>query len=154
MTKHLVIPVVFVVIAIGLFTCNGTSTEGDHVSAPSFSCQYSKCLTPGNILRHDRFDSVFVYSFTDSLSIDFSVIANCCPDSDRFSVSPLTGNDTIVVSVIDTAKADCRCGCLYMIHAEFSGLPNDQYVVCCNISDSQIEGAPQMLHNVNVYREK
>lgn len=115
----------------------------------SFSSQYSKCL--GGLAKGSVLDSVFTYSFVDTLLIDFSVIANCCPDSNRFDVSSTVASDTIVISVADTARALCLCVCPYMIEARFANLVADHYVVRCRIGNSQ--GYEDPIHLVRVDRK-
>jgi len=133
------------------FSCKDKSTNPETQSTISFSSQSSKCLSHG-LAKSSGLDSVFTYSFTQSLIIDFSVNANCCPDSNRFNISNIIRADTLIVSVADTARSLCHCICLYMIHVEFGNLPNDHYVVRCRIGNSQ--GYDDPIHLVNVYRRK
>jgi hypothetical protein len=133
------------------FSCKDKSTNSETQSTISFSSQSSKCLSNG-LSKSSGLDSVFTYSFTQNLIIDFSVNANCCPDSNRFNISNTVGIDTIIVSVADTARSLCSCICLYMIHVEFGNLPNDHYVVRCKIGNSH--GYDDPTHLVNVYRKK
>ncbi len=142
------------VIAVGLtallcFSCKEKSANPETQAPGSFSYESSKCMR-GVLQKASVSDSVFTYTFSDKLIIDFSVTANCCPDSNRFSVSSTTGIDTIVVAVVDTAQNLCKCICPYMIHAEFGNLPNDHYVVHCTIGNSQ--GYTDPIHLVNVYK--
>ncbi|MFB0515087.1 MAG: hypothetical protein ACETWG_00600 [Candidatus Neomarinimicrobiota bacterium] len=55
--------------------------------------------------------------------------ANCCPDSNRFTLSSKISKDLISITVLDTASKICRCICPYTIHAEFNDLPRDFYDV-------------------------
>jgi hypothetical protein len=130
-------------------SCNEKSTSPDSQSAISFSSHYGKCLSQG-LPKSSSLDSVFTYSFTDSLVIDFSVNANCCPDSNRFVVTQRAGPDTLVISVADTAGNLCYCICTYMVHASFENLPNDHYVVRCRVGNSQ---GYEDIHLVDVYRK-
>jgi hypothetical protein len=130
------------------FSCKDRSIAPSGQPIVSFSSQYSKCL--GGLAKSSTLDSVFTYSFSDTLLIDFSAISNCCPDSDRFDVSSTVGSDTIVVSVADTAQHLCRCVCPYMVEARFANLPNDHYLVRCRISSAQDSTDP--IHLVDVYR--
>jgi hypothetical protein len=132
-------------------SCNEKSTNPDNQSGISFSSRYSTCLSHG-LSKSSGLDSVFTYSFTDSLVIDFSVIANCCPDSNRFVVTESAGTDTLVISVADTAENLCYCICTYMVHASFGNLPSDHYVVRCRVGNSQ--GYVDPIHLVNVYRKR
>ena len=87
-------------------------------------------------------DSCFSYSFNDTLKIDFCVMGNCCPDSNRFVTDYKINSDTIFVNVADTAEKLCHCFCYYTIHLEMTGLTGNEYVLYCD-SDS-----------INVYEEK
>ena len=131
------------------FSCKDKSTNTGTQPPISFSSQSSNCLSHG-LSKSGGLDSVFTYSFTQSLIIDFSVNANCCPDSNRFNISNIIGKDTLIISVADTARSLCYCNCLYMIHVEFGNLSNDHYVVRCRIGNSQ--GYDDPIHLVNVYR--
>lgn len=144
--------VIFGLFIFFCFSCKEKLASPESQSSASFSSQSSKCLK--NVLSKSGglFDSVFVYTFTDSLNIDFSVEANCCPDSNRFSISYNLSHDTIIVSVADTALNGCFCHCPYMIHVNFSNLPNDHYVVQCMIDNYSSVLNP--IHLVNVYRRK
>ncbi|NVM56579.1 MAG: hypothetical protein HWN51_00445 [Desulfobacterales bacterium] len=74
-------------------------------------------------------DSCFTYQFDTDLLIDFYVNGNCCPDSNRFDLFSEIRHDTIAITVLDTAGRGCWCICDYIIHAEFSGLLLDSYVI-------------------------
>lgn len=136
------------------FSCKQNSTESLIDSVPSFSFRSSKCT--GNVLlQRTNNDSSFTYSFTDKLMIDFSVIANCCPDSNRFIVSNTFRDDTLLIMIVDTAEYVCRCLCPYFIHAEYENLLNEHYVVRCvfkNLAAPYLNRDP--LHLVNVYRTR
>jgi hypothetical protein len=97
-------------------------------------------------------DSIFSYSFSQNLILDFSAIGNCCPDSNRFTVNYDIRSDTIVVTVIDTARNLCRCNCLYMIHIQLTDLLMDNYTVRCRLGNGQTFIDPT--HLVNVTRKK
>ena len=73
-------------------------------------------------------DSCFSYQFHDVLVVDFCATANCCPDINRFSTEYLIRNDTIAVTIADTAAHLCRCTCTYNLHAEYSELTGNQYL--------------------------
>ena len=133
---------------LALLSCKDKAT-GPVDQPTSFSHLSSKCVTQG-LAKGSRPDSIFTYSFTDKLLVDFSVQANCCPDSNRFAVSYAMSADTILISVADTAGNLCRCICTYMIHTEFGGLQRDRYVVRCRIGTGQIYDDP--IHLVQVFR--
>ena len=80
-------------------------------------------------------DSCFTYQFHDALDVYFCATANCCPDTNRFLIKHEIRNDTILVTIADTAAHLCRCTCTYMLHAEFQNLPGDQYVFVCQRED-------------------
>jgi hypothetical protein len=118
----------------------------------AFSCS-DKGTTPGNIQQANQLyqipgcqrglipkssggDSCFSYQFAADLLVDFCVAANCCPDSNRFSIAARIFGDTIKVAVHDTAAQECRCLCAYAIHSEFSDLPLDRYRFICLYGDS------------------
>ena len=77
-------------------------------------------------------EEYFSYSFDETtLSIDFSVIGNCCPDSNRFDLSYNLQDNSITIFVEDTAANLCKCDCNYLIHADFYELDQYKYVVTC-----------------------
>jgi len=138
----------FTAIAVFLFlSCKEKVTNPEN-EAPSFSYISSKCLSFDLEKQSFPTDSSFTYSFRDSLLIDFSVEGNCCPDSNRFIVSQNISNDTIYISVQDTALNLCHCICPYQIHAGFSNLNEDHYVVYCKLNNA----GDDPIHLVDVYR--
>lgn len=64
------------------------------------------------------------------------MIANCCPDINRFQLASVVSHDTIAIAVADTAARLCRCSCPYLIRAQIRELSGDHYVVVCNYGDS------------------
>jgi len=76
-------------------------------------------------------DSCFTYQFETDLVVDFCVTANCCPDSDRFNLSSQITQNTITITVQDTASDLCLCTCPYVVHAEFYSLQLDHYFIQC-----------------------
>ncbi len=126
-------------LALLLCSCKESSTNGPVTSAPTFIVRASHCLDPA-LARLSALDSSFVYSFVDTLIVDFAVQGNCCPDSGRFDVSHSLGGDTLVISVTDTADHLCRCICTYFIHAEISHLAKDHYVVRCRLMNVDAPG--------------
>ena len=141
-------------VALLVVSCNQKSTESLIDSNPSFAFRPSKCAGPV-LLKGSGNDSSFTYTFADTLSMDFSVSANCCSDSDRFDVANTVGSDTLSITIIDTAAYGCRCNCLYFIHAELAYLPEDHYVVRCRFVDL---AAPYLNRDpaylVDVYRAR
>lgn len=143
MKKIFLIASIFVVLLI-FWNCNDKSVNND--SETSASYKQGKCgesFLKGNA---SGTDSVFSYSFDSKLVIDFSVNANCCPDSGRFSVTHLFASDTLTIVVADTAIKGCHCICPYMIEAEFGDLSDNSYLVICEDSGGY------QLHKVRVYK--
>lgn len=112
-----------------LYSCAATEPIGNHNNSSSYQipgCNNSSL--PKTALN----DSCFAYSFNDTLNIDFCVIGNCCPDSNRFVIDYEIKSDTIFVSVADTAANLCRCICSYTIHLRLDDLPKERYLFYCN----------------------
>jgi len=80
-------------------------------------------------------DSCFTYQYHDALILDFCASGNCCPDSNRFSFTHRVSQDTIVVTVSDTAAHLCRCICTYLLHVEIYNLDRDEYILLCARDD-------------------
>jgi hypothetical protein len=150
MMKNAATIIVVGLIALFCFSCKEKSTNPILEPTISFAFQSSKCLAH-ELARTSALDSSFTYVFHDSLLIDFTVSANCCPDSNRFHVAQSVGSDTILIAVADTAINGCRCNCPYMIHAAFTGLTNDHYVVRCTLRRSA--GIEELIYLVEVYRK-
>ncbi len=112
-------------VVFAIFAC------GDHGTTPksdSHIFQIGRCQgTVGSAALSA--DSCFVWSFGQTLLIDFCVAANCCPDTNRFALSSQIRNDTILISVTDTAASLCSCDCGYIIRAEFDSAPEYVYQV-------------------------
>jgi hypothetical protein len=134
-----------------LLSCKGKSTDPEQIITPIFTSESSKCI-PVALARGSASssDSLFSYSFTQSLVVDFSAHGNCCPDSNRFMVGHEIRNDTILIAVSDTARNLCRCICFYMIHVQVTDLPLDRYVIRCCLADGNSTLDP--LHLVTVVR--
>lgn len=103
-------------------------TEGRLSQIPG--CQH------GSLGKSAAGDSCFSYQFTEDLHVSFCLVANCCPDSNRFAFASGISRDTIVVSVRDTAGQLCRCLCSYTIRCEFAALLLDRYRFVCLYGDS------------------
>lgn len=112
---------------IAFFCCKDEITSSE-VRANIF--QDGKCRGPA-LSKSSTADSCFSYTFTNNLTIDFCVIGNCCPDSNRFTSSYSVTDSAIIIRIKDTAPNLCKCICTYMIHAEITGLRNDWYTVKC-----------------------
>jgi hypothetical protein len=140
------ITVVFFLILFSFFSCEEKVTNPENGKTGFF---YSTGKCHGNLQKEEALpDSSFEYTFWGTLFIDFSVLGNCCPDSNRFAVTQNIHADTIYISVEDTARGNCRCICNYHIYAEFIDLPEDHYVVFCTLKDA--ENNP--IYLVDVYK--
>ena len=132
-------------------SCKDQSIQPDQVESPQFTTESSKCISTafsrGLAVSND---SIFTYSFSQDLIIDFSVRGNCCPDSNRFTLGHEIRNDTIFIAVSYTAQNLCRCICVYMIHVKLADLPLNHYVVRCRLSDGYTTTDP--IHLVSVQR--
>jgi len=142
--------VITVIIMLLFLSCKEKSTDPQNAEI-AFSVSSSKCALHG-LAKGSILDSLFTYSFSNDLLIDFSVWSNCCPDSNRFIINQSSRADTLNVMVLDTAQHLCHCICPYVIHAEFQNLPNDHYVVRCVLQTPT--GNPELAHLVHVYRIK
>jgi hypothetical protein len=131
MSRQVLLAVAGIVIVV-FFSCPEKVTNPDEHTAPAFSYNVGKCIPMPTIRAFA--DSAFSYSFADTLLVDFWVIANCCPDSDRFDVISTVGTDTLFITIVDTAASLCNCTCPYFIHAEFGNLPKAHYVVRCRFT--------------------
>lgn len=113
------------------FSCSekGTNPEEGMIGFSFYSGKCGQDLQKKSGIQ----DSSFEYTFLDNLLIDLAVPGNCCPDSNRFIVSQNILNDTINISVEDTASNQCRCICNYHIYVQFNDLPENHYVVLCTL---------------------
>jgi hypothetical protein len=139
----------FICITAALSACRDKPTGTNNTTTPSFSYETGKCLSHG-LPKGTALDSIFTYSFLENLTLDFSVWANCCPDSGRFIPAYTIKMDTIFITVTDTAQALCRCICPYMIHIELADLNLNRYVVRCRTGDGRNFDDP--IHLVTVMR--
>jgi hypothetical protein len=96
-------------------------------------------------------DSCFSYRFDEALLVDLCATGNCCPDAERFSIKQDIQNDTIVVTIADTAAQLCRCLCCYLLHFEFHDLQYSSYMFVCRREDysSRI-----IIYSLRVYRNR
>ena len=113
-----------------LFTVCEKQTTGRRIDADICGdlVQMGGCQA-GNPSKSSTTDSCFTYTFNEQLIIDFCVTGNCCPDTNRFEMNYTAEDGIIAISVADTAENLCRCICPYIIHAEFSDLPENEYTV-------------------------
>ena len=129
--KNLKIFALFIWLIFFFFSCSDKSINSKNVN---LLYQISGCANKG-LGKTALIDSGFSYRFDKNLIVDFSVTANCCPDSNRFNLFYEVSNNTITVIVDDTAAHLCKCVCPYIIHAEFYDLPLQKYVFICNYED-------------------
>ena len=145
--KKLCQKLVLISFIVALASCKDESANPGSTSTYLFSSMASNCLNSEPEIRSGKSmgtqsvnssskaiasDSIFTYSFFNDLIIDFSIIANCCPrDSTRFNLQQMISNDTIYLFVADKGGPGCYCDCLFMMHAQFSGLPGINYIVRC-----------------------
>jgi hypothetical protein len=125
---RLVIYGVLLCAAITMFACSEKSTKP---TTESLIYQDGRCRQ-GDTRAGYIDDSCFSSEFAQNLLIDFCVLANCCPDTNRFALGSLIKGDTIVLTAVDTAANLCKCECPYRIHAEFQSLPLSRYLVLCS----------------------
>ncbi len=113
-------------------SCNNEDSITPGENGISFKAyQLGGCINH-HLAKYAVPDSCFSYSFNDTLKIDFCVMGNCCPDSNRFVTDYKINSDTIYVTVADTAENLCRCMCNYTIHLEMTGLTGNEYVFYCD----------------------
>jgi hypothetical protein len=119
---------------LSLLACSESTTKP---KTESLVYQVGRCQhTVGSAALAE--DSCFTASFAQDLLIDLCLVANCCPDTNRFALSNQISNDTILIVAADTAASLCRCLCNYKARAEFHNLPLSQYLVLCSYKDSNI----------------
>jgi hypothetical protein len=118
------------------FGCAAMSTGPATTTSVVFEVPGCRSSYPGNAPM--SVDTCFSYQFHDQLNVDFCVSANCCPDSNRFSIDHTIKADTITVTIADTAASLCRCMCRHWIHAEFYVLGSDDYTFVVNQRDSLV----------------
>ncbi len=81
-------------------------------------------------------DSSFSYTFDNSLKINLSLPANCCPDTNRFDYIYTINDEEIYFIAIDTAAHLCKCICNYTIEIVINDLDKDSYQFICTYYDS------------------
>ncbi|MEG8947650.1 hypothetical protein [Rosettibacter firmus] len=124
---------VFLLLIILITNCKESSVTPE-IGAKIY--QLDGCRPINKLFKMDLSDSCFSYNFSDKLTIDFCVSANCCPDKNRFLIRNKIIKDTITITITDTAANLCRCICNYIIHGEFESLQNDSYYIKCIRTDS------------------
>jgi hypothetical protein len=127
--------IIVVVLVFLLLTSCAELTSSDKEKVDSRAYQIPGCI-PGLLRDRNENNTGFSYVFDDTLSVDLSLNANCCPDSNRFDYSFIIVSDTIKFSVVDTAENLCRCICDYIVHADMIHLEQDTYIFKCIYYDS------------------
>ena len=141
----------FIILAATAFAACDSRSSAPIGSEPAASVgQVPGCVSTG-LYKTAASDTDFTYEFTDSkLVIDFLLPDNCTADSVRFATSFKITGDTIFIASVDTATANARCPCTYLIHSEFEGLWLDRYYVICTRFDDGVETVPYSRY---VYRD-
>ena len=121
--------------ALLIVSCSDKGTDPRNDQTEMQLSQLPGCQH-GSIGKSAAADSCFSYQFTENLHVNFCLVANCCPDSNRFAFASGVSRDSIVVSVRDTAGQLCRCLCSYTIRCKFAALPLDRYWFVCLYGDS------------------
>lgn len=116
-----------------MMACNNP-TEPEIPAAILFQSQ--GCLPQSGLKA--AASTCFSYRFDDILLVEFCAEGNCCPNTNRFTFSPEMREDTIFVTIADTAANLCRCTCTYMLHAGFSDLELDSYVFICKTENDSL----------------
>lgn len=124
--EHYII-VISTLILIAGYSCNDDylTSENNSTLRQIAGCQSHKLNKSVSI------DSCFTYTFRKELNLKFCISGNCCPDSNRYSLSSKIFMDTIEIAIRDTARNLCRCICNYLINARFEGLNSDRYIIKC-----------------------
>ena len=125
---------VLVCLILSLLACSESTTKP---KTESLVYQVGRCQHTGGSAALAE-DSCFTATFAKDLLIDLCLVANCCPDTNRFALITLINSDTVLIVAADTAANLCHCLCNYNVHAEFHNLPLSQYLVLCSYKDSII----------------
>ncbi len=133
--KEIVMALVVVLLAAGLTTCTDRSAGPNSMNVKATLYQSGGWDSPGVLSEIEPSGSCFKYKFVDTLLVEFCLTGNCCPDSNRFSLTHEIRGDTIFVTSADTARNLYRCFCRYVIHAEFENLELNRYRFICARSD-------------------
>lgn len=128
-------PVLLILSALLLATCTDKSSDPGSLEPGASLRQIKGCFSLPSLAGFAYTDSCFSCQFGDTLSIEFCLSGNCCPDSNRFALAYQVRSDTILVAAADTAEHLCRCICNYHIRAEFTNLRLNHYLFVCTRSD-------------------
>jgi hypothetical protein len=121
-------------ILIGIFlilslSCKDKSTNPPVTENIIFSAYSTACLNPENsiFLKISTSDSL-LYSFNDSLVIDYMVTTSCS-DVSPFKLGYDLRPDTIILDISDTVISAANCLCSYRTHFDFLQLAGGSYYV-------------------------
>jgi hypothetical protein len=133
----------FFIILVG-YSCNDDplTSENNAILEQIAGCQNNK------LNKSVSGDSCFFYTFETELNLQFCVSGNCCPDSNRYTLSSKILRDTIEIAIKDTARNLCKCICQYFIHACFQDLNSDRYIIKC-VQGESIDKKVLYLKEVN-----
>ncbi|MBK8945752.1 MAG: hypothetical protein IPM32_10865 [Ignavibacteriae bacterium] len=70
--------------------------------------------------------------------MSLGVWGNCGPDSNRFETTYRISEDSIFISVQDTAIDMYYCNCDYIVNIILIGLPDDKYYVNCTFPEDSV----------------
>lgn len=132
--KNAAISLVFGLLALAGLSCTNNSSGPGVAQINANLRQVSGCISKVSSSSQAG-DSSFAYEFGDTLYVSFMLSGNCCPDSNRFSLSYEVRSDTLYVAATDTAARMCYCICNYVLRAEFANLPFDRYTFICTRPD-------------------
>ncbi len=133
--KRIVLSILVSAMAAVLVTCSEKSTGPGNQDVGAKLYQIKGCLSSAKLAIAGLPDSCFGYRFGDTLVVEFCLTGNCCPDSNRFTLTGETRGDTIFVAAADTAERLCYCICDYRVRAEFTNLVLNHYRFICRRSD-------------------
>lgn len=125
-----------------IYSCSNSTSPNSNLNL-SFK-QIPGCNN--TLLSKTLADSSFKYTFDTYADISFSLLANCCPENNRFDQITLLNDNTITITVIDTAAQLCRCICNYELNIKVRELTENLYTFICLYGDS-------ILYNEKIIRD-
>lgn len=121
----------FLILSIFILAAGYSCSDNFLLSETNFYLrQIAGCQTH-KLNKSVSVDSCFSYTFGLELNFQSCVAGNCCPDSNRYSLSSKIVEDTIEIAVRDTARNLCKCICNYFINARYRDLKRDHYIIRC-----------------------
>ncbi len=149
MKNHLVLSFI-ALLAMGFASCSKNTSQPVGSEPAATVGQVPGCVSAGLYKTASTGDGLSYEFSKERLSLDFLLPDNCTSDSIRFATSHKISGDTIFIVSVDTATANARCPCTYLIHAGFENLPLDRYFVVCTRID---DGAETVPYSQYVYRD-